>query len=160
MFDSAAFNRTDAAAKQAFIRLFYQCEKFRLKDGTWPKLVEPSDPYIEDFQVFNHNGKHIANVEVEVKEVWTKFEFPYPDIQLLPRKRHFWIDDNDPSKQLTKTMFVMFNAPLTNHLAILSDDARNVYLRNDRVSYGSKISRNDAFYIARHSDVHFGYLFN
>ena len=99
------------------------------------QLKEPENPYTVDFYVYD-GKEHIANVEVEVKNSWTSPKFPNKDIQLLTRKRKFWFDEHNNIISIP-TMFVMFNAQLTNHLAITSDNMVEIYNTNKIRSYGN-----------------------
>ena len=128
MFVQKEYDENDARAKKKFIELFYKCDKYK---GL--TLVEPTDKYTVDFYVYN-GDRHIANVEVEVKKPWKQHAFTFNDVQILPRKRKFWEDTN--LNKGKKTLFVMFNMSLSNHLVILSETMENIFSKgNTRNSY-------------------------
>lgn len=150
MFLQQEYNENDARAKAKLIELMKITPGYKTCT-----LVEPKDPYTVDFHVYR-NGGHFANIEVEVKKTWKTKEFTYSDIQLLPRKKKFWEDETHNLGR--PTMFVMFNQDLSNHLVILSDKMQEIFSKNDTRHYGTEKTRNDAFYIAKKSDVLFGYF--
>ena len=151
MFIQKEYDENDARAKHKVRELFSMhkvCKDFILTD--------PSNKYSVDFYV-SKNGNHIANVEVEVKKSWKGMNFIYDDIQILPRKKKMWFDE---SINLGKpTMFIMFNADLTNHLVIKSATMVDIYTRCDTRHYGTEKTRNDEFYIANKNDVEFGFFY-
>ena len=160
MFDQSAYDANDGRAKAMFSRLFYECEMFVDIYGRHFVLENPKNKFVEDFFVLDSDGRHVANVEVEVKACWRTHDFPFDNVQLLPRKRKFWIDEVNGGKRPIPTLFVMFNNDLSNHLAIHSDDLYEIYSGGDRVNYASCMTRNDNFYVAGLDKVVFGYLFN
>ncbi len=152
MFMQQEFDENDERAKKKFIDLFYACDRY--KNLT---LEIPTDPYTVDFYVYNGN-RHIANVEVEVKKPWRQHNFTFNDVQILPRKRKFWEDETHNKGK--RTLFVLFNKELTNHLAILSETMNNIFRIGNTRNYGTEKTRNDDFYIARLDEVNIGFLFN
>lgn len=151
MFIQSEYNENDARAKNKLIELFSQTPRYNTHI-----LVEPLNKYTVDFYVINPTGNHIANIEVEVKNAWCGVDFVYHDIQLLPRKQKFWLD---PKHHLNKpTMFVMFNSDLSNHLVIMSETMRRIFLGTGTRTYGTTKTRNDNFYIATIDEVIFGYF--
>ena len=83
--------------------------------------------------------------------------FKYDDIQILSRKKKIWFD---PNINLGKpTMFIMFNADLTNHLVITSHTMIDIFTRCNTRHYGTERTRNDEFYIANKPDVEFGLFY-
>ena len=151
MFIQSEYNENDARAKNKLIELFSETPRYNRC-----VLNEPLNPYTVDFYVNDSNGKHIANIEVEVKNAWRTFDFTYSDIQLLPRKKKFWVD---PTHHLNKpTMFVMFNRDLSNHLVIMSDVMQQIYFGSASRSYGTEKTRNDDFFVAKKSQVLFSYF--
>ena len=63
-------------------------------------------------------------------------------------------------KKGKKTLFVMFNMSLSNHLVILSETMENIFSKGNTRNYGTEKTRNDDFYIARLDEVKLGFLFN
>lgn len=152
MFIQKEYDENDSRAKCKVRELFSISEKYKNYI-----LIEPVNKYSVDFYVTQRDGKHVANVEVEVKKVWRGMDFRYDDIQILPRKKKMWFDTNI---NLGKpTMFIMFNADLTNHLVIKSPVMVDIFTRCDTRHYGTEKTRNDEFYIAKKLDVEFGLFY-
>lgn len=151
MFIQKEFDENDGRAKNKLRTLLMKHPKY-----SSCTLVEPSDPFTVDFYVKNKKGEHVANIEVEVKKTWKGSDFKYNDIQLLPRKKKFWTEERYHKGK--PTMFVMFNIDLTNHLVILSDKMEEIFSKNNTRHYGTEKTRDDAFFIAKKSEVTFGYF--
>ena len=150
MFIQKEYDENDARAKRKVRELFSMHKVYKNFI-----LTDPSNKYSVDFYV-SKNGIHVANVEVEVKKSWKGMNFRFDDIQILPRKKKTWFDE---SINLGKpTMFIMFNADLTNHLVIRSATMADIYTRCDTRQYGTEKTRNDEFYIAKKNDVEFGFF--
>jgi hypothetical protein len=102
--------------------------------------------------------KDLLLVEVEVKKPWQQYNFTFKDVQILPRKRKFWEDETHNKGK--RTLFVLFNKELTNHLVILSETMENIFRIGNTRNYGTEKTRNDDFYVARLDEVNIGFLFN
>lgn len=151
MFIQKEFDENDARAKEKLVELMKESPLYARYS-----LQTPDDPFTIDFHVINPKGEHTANIEVEVKKTWHDFEFKYDDVQILPRKKKYWTDEGH-HKNLP-TMFVMFNADLSNHLVILSDDMEQIFENGRTRNYATEKTRNDNFYIAKKSVCKFGYF--
>lgn len=151
MFIQKEFDENDGRAKAKFRELFAQTPRYNKCT-----LIEPSDQYAIDFEVNTRKGLHIANIEVEVKNAWHGFNFAYDDIQILPRKQKFWMEDRYNKGK--PTMFVMFNSDLSNHLVITSEKMVEIFTKGNTRCYGTEKTRNDEFFIAKKKDVMFGFF--
>lgn len=85
------------------------------------------DPKVEfrvDLVLINrHTGEHEHNLEVEMKRVWVD-EFPFRDIQFLPRKKEKW---DDPRFTYGKpTHWVLFNRDASQHLVVFDHVIRDI----------------------------------
>jgi len=150
MFSERDHSECDARAKEKLKELFVNCEKY--KSFT---ISEPSDPFTVDFYVFR-SGNHVANLEVEVKRVWNTFDFPYKDIQILPRKVKFWTDEKHHKNK--PTMMVMFNEDLSNHFSVKSEVMENLFKNSNTKTrkYDTMRSRGDLFPVLSIKLVDFG----
>jgi hypothetical protein len=151
MFIKSEYDENDARAKAKCKELMAAHPKY----GKF-KLEEPSDPFTVDFYVYDTEGTHVANVEVEVKKTWQTVEFEYSDVQLLPRKKKYWTDEAHHKNK--HTLFVMFNRDLTNHLVIKSPKMTEIFSNNKTRNYGTDKTRNDSFYVVKKEDCLFGHL--
>ena len=70
-----------------------------------------------DLELFK-NGKHIANVETEIKRVWKAKQFQYESVQFPERKKKFCGLEKP-------TIFVMFNFDMDNYLVVTDTDLIN-----------------------------------
>jgi hypothetical protein len=153
MFIQKDFDENDLRAKQRFVDLFYSNAKYNKY-----MLETPTNQYTVDFYVKNRNtNQHIANIEVEVKNAWKSYDFQYPDVQLLTRKKKFWFDENNNVLPIPTT-FVMFNSDLSNHIAFLSEAMCIAYKNNIIRNYGTSKTRNDDFIITPISTGLIGYF--
>ena len=144
----------DRRAKNKLISLFTSHPRYNRKY----RLVEPEDKFAVDFHVYHRDSDtHVSNIEVEVKHNWFGETFNFPDIQLLERKSKHWLD---PTHNYgLRTMFVMFNRDLSNHLVILAEDAISVYLKNEQRGYaGIAKTRGDKFIICPREIAKFGFF--
>lgn len=64
-----------------------------------------------DLLIYDKNGNHVANIEVERKLVWKGSDFKYDSIQFAQRKQKY-------ASLPQKTYFVMFNEDFTNYLIV------------------------------------------
>lgn len=152
-FSKLDHEQCDKSAKDKLKKLFSESNVYSKFT-----LVEPSDPYTVDFYVYNGDN-HVANVEVEVKRLWNSYNFPFDDIQILPRKRKFW--ENEIHSKGKPTMFVMFNEELDNHLVISDAMMKELFeSENQSRSYASDRSRQEEFLVINRECVEFGKFFN
>jgi hypothetical protein len=155
MFSTEEYNQCDNRAKQKFTELFESSEKYN--DFY---LVSPSDPFTVDFYIYKKaTNNHVANIEVEVKRVWTTYNFFYKDIQILPRKQKFWLEEYHHKNK--PTMLVMFNENLDNHFAVKSEVMSKLFTSTENTrSYNSYKSRGDSFFVLDINLVKFGEFTN
>jgi hypothetical protein len=143
MFSRIDHIECDNRAKEKFKNLFENCNKYKNF-----YLIAPNNPYTVDFYVFSKKSNtHVANIEIEVKRVWTGFDFPFKDIQILGRKEKFW---TDPAHHKEKpTMLVMFNEDLSNHLVVKSHVMKSLFMNagTKTRNYSTISSRGDEFLI-------------
>ena len=103
--------------------------------------------YDTDLQIFL-KGEYYCGIEVEVKNVWRGSEFPFSDVQFLGRKK----------KQAKKDIvFVLFNADLSNHLAIRGDRLLELGV-NRKLANKFSDGREEDFFAISKDDVHFNYF--
>lgn len=135
-FDPTLYVQTDNPAKNAVKEI--------LKDSGFNIIDNPKKRDV-DLLIYDLNGKHIANIECEVKLVWSGKEFTYEDINFPHRKEKYAIL-NQP------TIFIMFNKDLTSYLTVTGDvlissplkEVPNKYLYRGEMFY--KVSKNKAKY--------------
>lgn len=101
-FDRDLYNETDKLAKNSAIKLV-DSAKYTVTEN--PKKTNV------DLLVADNEGKHIFNIECEIKKVWKTKEFPYESVQFPERKAKYANLD-------TPTIFVMFNHDLSSFLAV------------------------------------------
>ncbi len=104
-FDPALHAQTDNQAREAV--------KSILKDSGFNIVDNPKVRGV-DLLVYNDKGKHVANIECEIKLVWKVADFPYENIQFPERKEKYAILD-------VPTVFVMFNADMSSYLTVTGD---------------------------------------
>ena len=108
-FDRELWLENDKKARNGVKKIFRGLQGFTVKDHSDHRKV--------DLEVFK-NGKHVANVETEIKRVWRTEEFPYESVQFPERKRKF--------TELEKpTLFIMFNANLGSYVVVTDADLAN-----------------------------------
>lgn len=153
MFIQKEYDENDQRAKNKFIELFYNTTGYKKYT-----LEYPLNEYSVDFIVKNKDNIHIANIEVEVKKSWNRYDFPYDDIQLLVRKPKFWTESIYTNG--CPTTFVMFNNDLSNHLVIFSNTMIDIIKRGDTRYYGTEKTRYESFLVAKRDEVVFSYFGN
>ncbi len=150
-FDREAFKDCDEAAKNKLIALASVHPKYSKYTYEFPRYGKTVDIRVRD-----EDGVHVGNIEVEVKQVWRGNEFPYSDVQFLPRKKKYW---DLPEHHLDQpTMFVMFNEDLSNHLVIKDKTMRNCFESCGKREHSTIASRNEDFYVIPLSEVTFGHF--
>jgi len=87
----------------------------------------PDDPKVEfrvDLVLINRiTGEHEHNLEVEMKRSWVD-QFPFRDIQFLPRKKEKW---DDPRFTYGKpTHWILFNRDASQHLVVFDHVIRDI----------------------------------
>lgn len=103
-FDTTLFALADEPARE--------CIKKLLKDTEFNVIDNPKKRGV-DLLVYK-DGKHVANIECEIKLVWKGPKFPYSTIQFAERKEKYAIDK-------VPVVFCMFNADRTNHVTVTGD---------------------------------------
>ncbi|HEY8365680.1 MAG TPA: hypothetical protein VIL57_00905 [Bacteroidia bacterium] len=104
-FDLDLYNENDNKAKNKAKELLVN-SGFDVEDNPKKRGV--------DLLIFK-DGKHIANIECEIKKVWKGPVFRYPTIQFPERKKKF-------AELEIPTVFLMFNEDLSAHLAVRGSD--------------------------------------
>lgn len=149
-FSKKDYEKFDQAAKDRPVSLFKNNPNMSAY-----QLVEPTNPHTVDFYMMK-DGVHVANVEVEVKAVWQGHDFPYSDIQLLPRKKKFWTED--AHHQGKPTFFVMFNRDQSRHFLVRSKIMKKIFESTNTRTYNSERSRGDAFHVLDMSNAEFDFF--
>ena len=115
---------SDLICRLEAIRLFYHHPTYKavLAEDYYPEDEEVQ--YKADIALVNRvTGAHEHCLEVEMKRSWVD-EFPYKDIQFLPRKKEKW---DDPKFTFGKpTHWVLFNRDASQHLVIFDSVIRNI----------------------------------
>jgi hypothetical protein len=104
-FDPELYRINDALAKESVINAIDK-RKF--------KVVENPKKRGVDLLVYN-KGRHVLNIETEIKRVWKDKQFAYDTVQIPERKKKF-------AELEVPTIFVMFNADQTSYLVIKDKD--------------------------------------
>lgn len=104
-FDRNLHDQNDMPAKDSLNKLLENSEY---------KIVPNSKKTGVDLFLFK-DGKHMLNIECEVKRVWVTKEFPYESIQIASRKGKYLGADKP-------TIFVMFNKDHSSYLVIKDKD--------------------------------------
>lgn len=134
-FSQSLHKETDKIAKKAAMKL---CSKNRRVT-----LIENPNRHAVDLLIYNKKDEHIGNIEVEIKRNWAAGEdFKFPNVNFLSRKEKYC--------RLTKpTIFVIFNADLSQHLVIKDTDVlaspleevRNRYVHSGELFYKIPLTR-------------------
>ena len=104
-FDQSRFNAFNSKAIEKAESLF---------KNLGYSVEHPENKYVVDLVVRKEDSTFA--VEVEVKSAWVGLEFPFEDIQFLPRKYEKWFD-----KKYTlghRTHWLLFNKDLSHHLMV------------------------------------------
>lgn len=119
-FSKTSYQDSDLVCRLEAIRMFSSHPTY--------KAVLAEDYYEDakykvDIVIVNRvTGAHEHNLEVEMKRAWVD-EFPFKDIQFLPRKKEKW---DDPEFTYGKpTHWVLFNRDATQHIVVLDNVIRN-----------------------------------
>ena len=115
---------SDLLCRLEAIRLFYQHPIYK---AVLAEDFYPDDPKVEfrvDLVLINRiTGEHEHNLEVEMKRAWVD-EFPFRDIQFLPRKKEKW---DDPRFTYGKpTHWLLFNRDASRHLVVFDRVIREI----------------------------------
>lgn len=106
-FDRDLYEKYDRLAKERVISLI---------DKRKYQVVENPKKRGVDLLVFNRkDGKHVFNIETEVKRVWKTKDFQYESVQFPERKAKF-------AKLEVPTLFVMFNESTKKYLTVKDKD--------------------------------------
>lgn len=84
-----------------------------LKDSGYNVIDNPKKRGV-DILVYDEKGKHVANIECEIKLVWKAADFPYENVQFPERKEKYAIDK-------VPTVFLMFNNDQSSYLTVTGD---------------------------------------
>lgn len=84
-----------------------------LKDSGFNVVDNPKKRGV-DILVYDEKGKHVANIEAEIKLVWKAVDFPYDNVQFPERKEKYAIDK-------VPTVFIMFNHDQSSYLTVTGD---------------------------------------
>lgn len=104
-FDPTLHALTDNPAREKVKEL--------LKDSGYNVIDNPKKRGV-DLLVYNEKGKHVANIECEIKLVWKALDFPYENIQFPERKEKYAILE-------VPTVFLMFNHDQSSYLTVTGD---------------------------------------
>lgn len=152
-YRSDAREQSDLMCKLKTIQLFSSHPKYRavMAEDMYPE--DEHSIYRVDIVLINkETGEHECSLEVEHKWIWDQ-EFPWPDVQFLPRKKEKW---DDPRFTYGKpTHFIMYNRDASRHLVVFDETIRN--LEDRRLVHCQKRGDEWLFYIPL-SKVYFDYL--
>lgn len=84
-----------------------------LKDSEFNVVDNPKKRGV-DLLVYNKDGKHVANIECEIKLVWKTPEFPYDNVQFPERKEKYAVGE-------VPTVFLMLNYDRSSYLTVTGD---------------------------------------
>lgn len=104
-FDPALHADTDTPARDRVKEI--------LKDSGFNVIDNPKKRGV-DLLVYNDKGKHVANIECEIKLLWKGKDFPYENVQFPERKEKYAISE-------VPTVFLMHNADRTEYLTVTGD---------------------------------------
>lgn len=103
-FDTTLFALADEPARDN-VKALLKGSEFNVVDNPKKRGV--------DLLVYK-DGKHVANIECEIKLVWKGAKFPYSSIQFAERKEKYAIDK-------VPVVFCMFNADRSHHVTVTGD---------------------------------------
>jgi hypothetical protein len=123
-FSRESHQDSDLRCRLETIRLFSSHPTYKAVLAEEYYHDDPEVMYKVDMLLINrHTGEHEQNLEVEMKRSWID-EFPFRDIQFLPRKAEKW---SDPRFTYGKpTHWVLFNCDATQHLVVFDHVIRNL----------------------------------
>lgn len=81
-FDKKAFDEVDAKTRETLIKMFKKMNPEHTFDNN-------ADQYGVDIIVKNKEGKPVAYIEAEHTNMWTGEKYPYTEVRMFERKRHF-----------------------------------------------------------------------
>lgn len=102
-FDPALYAENDSIARN-FVKNVLKGSEYQVMDNPKKRGV--------DLLVYK-DSVHIANIECEIKRVWTTPDFPYESVQIPQRKEKYAILDKP-------TVFVMLNNDQSKYLSVKS----------------------------------------
>lgn len=105
-FNKSLYKQYDAIAKLSVMRIFKDLTKYVVEENNKKTGV--------DLLVFK-NGKHVFNIECEIKNVWQTDKFQYDSVQFPERKEKF-------ARLDLPTLFVMFNEDQSSYLVVRDKD--------------------------------------
>lgn len=146
-----ARERSDLLCKLKTIELFSRHPRYRavMAEDFYPE--DPGVQYRADI-ILTENGEHVFSLEVEYKWIWDQ-EFPWRDVQFLPRKKEKW---DDPRFTYGKpTHFIMYNRDASRHLVIFDETIRNI---SDKRIVNCQQRGLEELYVIPLDQVHFDYL--
>jgi len=104
-FDRELYKKYDKLAKENVLKLI---------DKRKYKVIENPKKRGVDLLVYR-KGKHVLNIETEIKSLWKGKDFKYDTVQLPERKEKF-------AKLELPTLFIMFNDNQKSYLVIKDKD--------------------------------------
>lgn len=107
-FDRELYEINDKLAKECVTKIV---------DKRKYKIVENPKKRGVDLLVYN-KGKHVFNIETEIKRVWKDKQFKYDSVQFPERKEKF-------CKLEVPTLFVMWNADQSAYLVVTDKELLN-----------------------------------
>jgi hypothetical protein len=121
-FDAALYAENDKRARDAVKALLPELD---IRDNIRKRGV--------DMLVHDSNGKHVFNIETEIKKTWID-NFKFKDVNFPERKKKYAELD-------LPTFFIMFNNDLSQFLVVCGEDLLTSPLEivpNRYISYGEK----------------------
>lgn len=155
MYIHESYIRNDSLAKDATVRLFCNHPQYR---AVWVEDYYRDDPGVQykvDLVLIDREtNKHEYSVEVEVKTSWkSNSDFPYKDIQFVPRKLEKW---TNPDFTYGKpTHWIMFNEDTSRHLVVFDNTIRNI---SESRLVNCQIRGMEKLYYIDRSTAYFDYL--
>lgn len=155
MYIQESHDRADALAKDATVKLFCSHPIYR---AVWVEDYyrdDPNNKYKVDLVLVDRKtNQHAYSVEVEVKSTWSSNrDFPYQDIQFVPRKLEKW---TDPQFTYGKpTHWIMFNEDATRHLVVFDESIRKI---SESRLVKCQVRGMEKLYYIDKSKAHFDYL--
>jgi len=101
-FDRELYNKNDKLAKECTRAIIKKHKNFKVEENEKKRGVD---------LLLYYKGKHVANIECEIKRVWKTKKFFYPSIQIPERKEKFTGLDKP-------TIFIVFNNDQSSYMAI------------------------------------------
>jgi hypothetical protein len=123
-FNLTAKQDSDLVCRLEAIRLFHNHPTYKAILAEDYYHDDPHSEFRVDMVLINrHTGEHEHSLEVEMKRSWVD-EFPFRDIQFLPRKKEKW---DDPRFTYGKpTHWLLFNRDASQHLVVFDRVIREI----------------------------------